>query len=105
MNEYKIFYLKLKGDYFRYMAVLRKKELLDTIKEKSLYSLEEQSQLKNEESDAAYESYKAALSQAQLDLTVTHPTRMSLCLNFSIFYADVMELKEEAIKMASECLF
>ena len=84
------------------MSVLRKKELLGTIREKSLLSLEEQSTLKNEEADHAYESYKAALSQAQLDLSVTHPTRLSLCLNFAIFYADVVELKDEAIKMAGK---
>jgi len=82
--ESKIFYLKMKGDYYRYLAEVEspeepgRKEVIDS-------------------SEAAY---KDALSVAEKDLASTHPIRLGLALNFSVFYYEIMNAPDEACKLA-----
>ena len=39
---------------------------------------------------------------AQAELPVTHPIRLGLALNFSVFYFEVLLLPDEACKMAKQ---
>merc|ERR1712046_356404 len=48
----------------------------------------------------AHDAYNDATKVAQTDLTVTHPIRLGLALNFSVFHYEVLNNPEEACKMA-----
>merc|ERR1711974_301701 len=50
----------------------------------------------------AHDAYKEAMEVAKADLLVTHPIRLGLALNFSVFYYEVLDNPEEACKMARQ---
>jgi len=77
----KVFYHKMKGDYFRYLA-----EFATESKRK-------------EAAEKALVAYKAASDEA-LGLPTTHPIRLGLALNFSVFYYEILESSERACKLA-----
>eukprot|EP00923_Selenidium_pygospionis_P036129 GHVN01063380.1.p1 GENE.GHVN01063380.1~~GHVN01063380.1.p1 ORF type:complete len:256 (+),score=43.37 GHVN01063380.1:126-893(+) len=81
-SESKVFYFKMKGDYFRYI---------------SEFSPEGQ---KEQPANKAQEAYEAATGVAADDLSPTHPIRLGLALNFSVFYYEIMNNPEQACKMA-----
>jgi len=83
-GESKVFYYKMKGDYFRYIAE---------------YKTDEE---KQGASEKAHEAYKQAMQVATTDLAVTHPIRLGLALNFSVFYYEVLNNPDEACKMARQ---
>jgi 14-3-3 protein epsilon len=83
-GESKVFYYKMKGDYYRYIAE---------------YKGEED---KKAASDNAHDAYKQAMDIAKSELLVTHPIRLGLALNFSVFYYEVLNNPEEACKMARQ---
>jgi len=83
-SESKVFYYKMKGDYFRYI---------------SEFSPEGQ---KEEPAKRAQEAYEAATQIATTDLNSTHPIRLGLALNFSVFYYEIMNNPEQACKMAQQ---
>ena len=70
-EEAKVFYYKMKGDYHRYLSEF---QTGDTRKESA---------------GAALDAYQAASGIAQSDLPPTHPIRLGLALNFSVFYYEV----------------
>jgi len=79
-----VFFRKMKGDYYRYMA-----EYQPTTSE-------------GEESPAmnAKEAYTQAYEEATASLAVTHPIRLGLALNFSVFHFEVLSNPDEACAMA-----
>jgi len=81
-GESKVFYLKMSGDYFRYMAEFWTGEK------------------KTEQAKLAKEKYQNAMDTAAADLPVTHPIRLGLALNFSVFHYEVLGEPEEACGMA-----
>merc|ERR1719382_1134537 len=81
-GESKVFYQKMKADYFRYIA-----EFTDGDKKK-------------EASNNAKLAYTEAHKVAESDLKVTHPIRLGLALNFSVFQYEVLGDQDEACKMA-----
>ncbi|KAF4662168.1 hypothetical protein FOZ61_002678 [Perkinsus olseni] len=81
-GESKVFYYKMKGDYYRYIAEFNSGEGKSTAAEN------------------AHQAYKDASATAQSDLLVTHPIRLGLALNFSVFYYEVLNQPDEACKMA-----
>jgi len=83
-GESKVFYHKMKGDYFRYIAE---------------FTTGEQ---KSKAAESAHESYKDATGIASAELLVTHPIRLGLALNFSVFYYEVLNNPDEACKMARQ---
>ena len=83
-GESKVFYYKMKGDYYRYIAEVALGE------EKATAS-------KN-----AHDAYKEAMAVAQTDLAVTHPIRLGLALNFSVFHYEVLGSQDEACTMAKQ---
>jgi len=82
-GESKVFYHKMQGDYHRYQAE---------------YKTEESG--KDAAAKAAEAAYNEALQVATSDLAVTHPIRLGLALNFSVFHYEVLNNPEEACKMA-----
>merc|ERR1712232_1094232 len=81
-GESKVFYQKMKGDYFRYIA-----EFTD-------------GDAKTKAADNARLAYEDAQKVAEKDLAVTHPIRLGLALNFSVFQYEVLSNPDEACKMA-----
>ncbi|KAL1820413.1 14-3-3-like protein G-BOX factor 14 kappa [Daucus carota subsp. sativus] len=83
-SESKVFYLKMKGDYYRYLAEFK---------------------VGDERKQAAEETmiaYKAAQDIAAAGLPSTHPIRLGLALNFSVFYYEILNASEKACSMAKQ---
>jgi len=81
-GESKVFYQKMKADYFRYIAEF-------TTGDK-----------KSNASENARKAYEEAKNVAEKDLALTHPIRLGLALNFSVFQYEVLNNPDEACKMA-----
>jgi len=81
-GESKVFYQKMKADYYRYIA-----EFSDGAK-------------KSTAAENARLAYEDAQKVAEKDLAVTHPIRLGLALNFSVFQYEVLSNPDEACKMA-----
>ena len=82
-NESRVFYLKMKGDYYRYLAEVKTGE-------------EKQEVVKKSE-----EAYKTATDAAK-EMAKTHPIRLGLALNFSVFYYEIMNKPDKACELAKE---
>ncbi|KAI8388030.1 14-3-3-like protein [Radiomyces spectabilis] len=83
-GESKVFYYKMKGDYHRYLA--------------EFLTGEERKQSATE----AHEAYKGATDVAQTDLAPTHPIRLGLALNFSVFYYEILNSPDRACHLAKQ---
>merc|ERR1712060_661638 len=81
-GESKVFYQKMKADYYRYIAEFT----ADDAKKKA--------------AENARFAYEEASKVAEKDLVVTHPIRLGLALNYSVFQYEVLSNPEEACKMA-----
>jgi len=81
-DETKVFYHKMKADYYRYMAEFKDGDA------------------KKQAAEDARKSYEEASSVAGTGLAVTHPIRLGLALNYSVFQYEVLGNPEEACKMA-----
>jgi len=84
-NEAKVFYLKMKGDYNRYIAEYASGDL------------------KTKVCDSALTSYKEATEAAKA-LSTIHPITLGLALNFSVFHYEAMSDHETACKIAKTTL-
>merc|ERR1712025_908001 len=85
-DETEVFYLKMCGDYYRYL-----------------------SEFKTEPEDKASEIkknaekyYKEAMDVAEANLNETHPTRLGLALNFSVCYYEILKEPEKACDLAKK---
>merc|ERR1712038_1240445 len=81
-GESKVFYQKMKADYYRYIAEFT----ADDAKKKA--------------SENARLAYEEASKVAEKDLAVTHPIRLGLALNYSVFQYEVLSRPEDACKLA-----
>eukprot|EP00928_Gymnodinium_smaydae_P005591 TRINITY_DN118_c0_g1_i3.p2 TRINITY_DN118_c0_g1~~TRINITY_DN118_c0_g1_i3.p2 ORF type:complete len:239 (-),score=77.51 TRINITY_DN118_c0_g1_i3:149-865(-) len=81
-GESKVFYQKMKADYYRYLAEF--KDGGD----------------KTAAAEEARKAYQEATDVAAKDLAVTHPIRLGLALNYSVFQYEVLSQPDEACKMA-----
>ncbi|CAJ0586409.1 unnamed protein product, partial [Mesorhabditis spiculigera] len=80
----KVFYIKMRGDYFRYLG-----EILLGDDRKALVEKAEQ-------------AYNEAFVIAKENMVPTHPIRLGLALNFSVFYYELAGNQQKACKMARE---
>ena len=72
--ESEVFYLKLQGDYFRYVAEVGEGDRLEKATERAL------------------ESYNKATERAEEGgLTAAEPTRLALLLNFAVFCHETLQ--------------
>jgi len=78
--EAKVFYHKMKGDYHRYYAEV---------------------DVGDEQKTLALRAYEAATASAQ-GLIPTHPVRLGLALNFSVFHYEICKDPELGCKLAKE---
>ncbi|CAK9293924.1 unnamed protein product [Gordionus sp. m RMFG-2023] len=82
--ESKVFYLKMKGDYYRYLAEVATGEQRDTI-------------VKNSQ-----EAYTEAFDISKEKMQPTHPIRLGLALNFSVFYYEILNSPDKACHLAKQ---
>uniref|UniRef100_A0A3B4D4H4 14-3-3 domain-containing protein n=1 Tax=Pygocentrus nattereri TaxID=42514 RepID=A0A3B4D4H4_PYGNA len=82
--ESQVFYLKMKGDYYRYLAEVAtgddKKDII----------------LKSQE------AYQAAFDISKDNMQPTHPIRLGLALNFSVFFYEILNSPEQACDLAKK---
>merc|ERR1712046_501639 len=81
-DESKVFYHKMKADYYRYIAEFK-------VDDK-----------KKDAAENARKAYEEASAVATSGLAVTHPIRLGLALNYSVFHYEVLGNPDEACKMA-----
>ncbi|XP_047466926.1 14-3-3 protein beta/alpha-1-like [Mugil cephalus] len=82
--ESNVFYLKMKGDYYRYLAeVASGDERAKTI-------------------ENSQQAYQSAFDISKTDMESTHPIRLGLALNFSVFYYEILNSPEKACELAKK---
>jgi len=82
--ESQVFYLKMKGDYYRYLAeVASGADRTATI-------------------ENSQEAYQQAFDISKEKMDPTHPIRLGLALNFSVFYYEILNSPEQACKLAKQ---
>lgn len=76
-----VFYYKMKGDYFRYLGefMVDRKQVIDS----------------------AQDAYKQASEEAE-KLKTTHPIRLGLALNYSVFYYEILNQPDLACTLAKK---
>jgi len=82
--ESKVFYYKMKGDYHRYLAEFASGTSRKEAAENSLIA------------------YKSASDTALTELPPTHPIRLGLALNFSVFYYEILNSPDRACQLAKQ---
>jgi len=83
-EEAKVFYYKMKGDYHRYLSEFQ------------------QGAARKSSASSALDAYQAASSVASADLPPTHPIRLGLALNFSVFYYEILNSPDRACHIAKQ---
>nr|AGU38301.1 14-3-3 protein [Cryptocaryon irritans] len=83
-SESKVFYQKMKGDYYRYVSEYAQGDDL------------------TKSSENAANAYKEATDVANADLKTTHPIRLGLALNYSVFYYEVLNDPSKACNLAKQ---
>lgn len=83
-GESKVFYYKMKGDYHRYLAEFSAENERKQAAEQSLHA------------------YSLATEEATKELAPTHPIRLGLALNFSVFYYEIFNSSDEACRLAKQ---
>mmetsp|Transcript_367 Transcript_367/g.768 ORF Transcript_367/g.768 Transcript_367/m.768 type:complete len:251 (-) Transcript_367:67-819(-) len=86
-GEGKVFFMKMKGDYWRYHAEFQGDQAG-----------------KDASANAANGAYAEALTQAKESLNPAHPVRLGLALNYSVFFNEVMGQVAEAVGLARATL-
>eukprot|EP01083_Nonionella_stella_P023965 66316_1 len=87
-DEDQVFYLKMAGDYYRYLAELAVEEE------------DENGSLVFPQK--AYKMYAKAMDVARNTVCETHPTRLGLSLNFSVCYYEILKEPQKACDLAKE---
>ncbi|XP_068435891.1 14-3-3 protein zeta-like [Clinocottus analis] len=80
--ESKVFYKKMKGDYHRYLAEVATGDLKDGA------------------IGSSQKAYQDAFEISKADMESTHPIRLGLALNFSVFYYEILNSPQKACELA-----
>lgn len=80
--ESKVFYLKMKGDYYRYLAEVAVGDSRTSVV------------------DDSQQAYQGAYDISKSKMQPTHPIRLGLALNFSVFYYEILNSPEKACQLA-----
>jgi len=82
--ESKVFYLKMKGDYFRYLAEVAIGDAKAAVV------------------DDSQKAYQEAFEVSKSKMQPTHPIRLGLALNFSVFYYEILNSPDKACQLAKQ---
>lgn len=82
--ESKVFYLKMQGDYYRYLAEVATGANKNTVVGES------------------QKSYQSALDIAKDQMQPTHPIRLGLALNYSVFFYEILNAPDRACHLAKQ---
>lgn len=82
--ESKVFYLKMKGDYYRYLAEVAASADKNAVVENS------------------QKAYQEAFDIAKGKMQPTHPIRLGLALNYSVFFYEILNSPDRACQLAKE---
>jgi len=82
-KEAKVFYLKMKGDYYRYLVEVTTGDHRDNLSKQS------------------NNAYNEATVEAE-NLPSTHPIKLGLALNFSVFHYEIMNDGKKACELAKK---
>ncbi|XP_046911076.1 tyrosine 3-monooxygenase/tryptophan 5-monooxygenase activation protein zeta isoform X2 [Dermatophagoides farinae] len=82
--ESKVFYLKMKGDYYRYLAEVATGDRRTNV------------------ADEAQKAYQEAFDISRSKLQPTHPIRLGLALNYSVFYYEILNAADRACHLAKQ---
>ena len=85
-SESKAFFLKMAGDYYRYIADSAQGDKLNEVK------------------NGALEYYTQASEVSEKELGACNPIRLGLALNFSVFYYEVMNNHKRACELGESAL-
>ncbi|XP_068453690.1 14-3-3 protein beta/alpha-1-like [Clinocottus analis] len=80
--ESKVFYLKMKGDYYRYLSEVASGDA------------------KKDTVDNSQQAYQQAFDISKGEMQPTHPIRLGLALNFSVFYYEILNNPDKACALA-----
>jgi 14-3-3 protein epsilon len=80
-NESEVFYLKMTGDYYRYLAEFVEGKGYD---------------------QQAAQNYAKALTVAEEKLSPTHPIRLGLALNYSVCFYEILKDQKKACELAKK---
>ncbi|XP_059186245.1 14-3-3 protein beta/alpha-A [Centropristis striata] len=83
-SESKVFYLKMKGDYYRYLSEVAAGDT------------------KKDTVENSQQAYQQAFDISKKDMQPTHPIRLGLALNFSVFYYEILTSPEQACALAKQ---
>nr|ACU19187.1 unknown [Glycine max] len=83
-GEPSVFFYKMKGDYYRYLAEFKSGDE------------------RKEAADRSMKAYQSASTTAEAELPPTHPIRLGLALNFSVFYYEILNSPERACHLAKQ---
>ncbi|KAK7369119.1 hypothetical protein VNO80_11153 [Phaseolus coccineus] len=83
-GEPSVFFYKMKGDYYRYLAEFKSGDE------------------RKEAADHSMKAYQTASTTAEAELPPTHPIRLGLALNFSVFYYEILNSPERACHLAKQ---
>ncbi|XP_060561876.1 14-3-3 protein homolog 2-like [Ruditapes philippinarum] len=83
-DESKVFYLKMKGDYYRYLAEVSTDANRATVV------------------DQSRDAYQAAMECAKEKMQPTHPIRLGLALNYSVFHYEIKNSPPDACELAKQ---
>jgi 14-3-3 protein beta/theta/zeta len=82
--ESKVFYLKMKGDYYRYLAEVATGDQRSSVV------------------DESQKAYQEAFDVSKGKMQPTHPIRLGLALNFSVFYYEILNAPDRACHLAKQ---
>jgi len=80
--ESKVFYLKMKGDYYRYLSEVASGDA------------------KKDTVENSQQAYQQAFDISKQEMQPTHPIRLGLALNFSVFYYEILNNPDKACNLA-----
>uniref|UniRef100_A0A4W6E8Q0 Tyrosine 3-monooxygenase/tryptophan 5-monooxygenase activation protein beta n=1 Tax=Lates calcarifer TaxID=8187 RepID=A0A4W6E8Q0_LATCA len=80
--ESKVFYLKMKGDYYRYLSEVASGDT------------------KKDTVENSQQAYQQAFDISKGEMQPTHPIRLGLALNFSVFYYEILNNPDKACSLA-----
>lgn len=80
----KVFFHKMEGDYHRYLAEFQTGDV------------------RKQSADKALQAYEVATECSRANMSTTHPIRLGLALNFSVFYYEIKNEPDRACSLAKQ---